>query len=101
MDGPGAPATDEEAVARISRRRVARSTSRAVTSALRKWHATLASHAKRVYRYFLSSEALLTATAIAEAAPILARMDNSLRGLTDPAEAVVEGIAHTLERLPS
>ncbi|GAC1397049.1 MAG: hypothetical protein NVSMB60_06680 [Mycobacterium sp.] len=96
-----APATDEEAVARIlaaARRQIDLKGSDVSLAEVAR---DIGVARQTVYRYFLSSEALLTATAIAEAAPFLDRMANSLRGLTDPAEAVVEGIAYTLERLPS
>lgn len=53
-----------------------------------------------VYRYFASTEALLVATAISEAAPYLDALTEHLAAIHDPAEAVVEAIAHTLERLP-
>lgn len=54
-----------------------------------------------VYRYFRTTEALLTATAIDATAPFLARVETHLAERTwTPAEAVVEGIAFTLEQLP-
>ncbi|MBH0776966.1 TetR/AcrR family transcriptional regulator [Nocardia bovistercoris] len=53
-----------------------------------------------VYRYFPNAEALLTATAIDETAHFLDVLARHLGEYTDPARAVVEGIAYTLERLP-
>lgn len=53
-----------------------------------------------VYRYFASTESLLVATAISEAAPFLESLTGHLAAIHDPAAAVVEAIAHTLERLP-
>ena len=53
-----------------------------------------------VYRYFPSTEALLVATAVSEAAPYLNSLTKHLRDIHDPADAVVEAIAYTLERLP-
>lgn len=53
-----------------------------------------------VYRYFPSTESLLIATAISEAAPFLDSLTEHLADIHDPAAAVVEAIAHTLERLP-
>lgn len=53
-----------------------------------------------VYRYFPSTEALLFATSVAEAGPFLDSLAKHVRKIHDPAEAVVEAIAHTLERLP-
>ena len=54
-----------------------------------------------VYRYFRTTEDLLSATAFDATAAFFERVENHLRGrdLT-PAEAVVEGIAFTLEQLP-
>jgi AcrR family transcriptional regulator len=53
-----------------------------------------------VYRYFPNAEALLTATAIAETGQFLDILAEHIAGIRDPADAVVEGIAYTLERLP-
>ncbi|MGE2816161.1 TetR/AcrR family transcriptional regulator [Mycobacterium heidelbergense] len=53
-----------------------------------------------VYRYFPSPDALLAATALSHVGPYLDRIGAHLNPIHDPAEAVVEGIAHTLEELP-
>lgn len=53
-----------------------------------------------VYRYFPSTEALLYATSVSEVGPFLDALAAHVRRIHDPAEAVVEAIAHTLERLP-
>ncbi|GAB2665124.1 TetR/AcrR family transcriptional regulator [Nocardia goodfellowii] len=53
-----------------------------------------------VYRYFPNAEALLTATAIAETGAFLDVLAEHLGHIRDPAAAVVEGIAYTLERIP-
>ncbi|WP_280256423.1 TetR/AcrR family transcriptional regulator, partial [Nocardia wallacei] len=53
-----------------------------------------------VYRYFPSAEALLIATAVAHTEQFLDILADHLSGIHDPATAVVEGIAYTLERLP-
>lgn len=52
-----------------------------------------------VYRYFDSTDALLQATAEFTTAEFLTGLAASMRGIADPAAAVVEGIALTLERL--
>ncbi|MEV5835286.1 TetR/AcrR family transcriptional regulator [Nocardia sp. NPDC052112] len=52
-----------------------------------------------VYRYFPNADALLRATAIAETGRFLDVLAEHLAGIRDPARAVVEGIAYTLERL--
>ena len=72
-----APATDEEAVAR-----------------------TLGVTRQTVYRYFPSTETLLVAAAVHAATDFLDRMAIHLQGITDPVEAVTEGIATALEWLP-
>ncbi|MEW5808057.1 MAG: TetR/AcrR family transcriptional regulator [Actinomycetota bacterium] len=54
-----------------------------------------------VYRYFPSTDALLVATAISEAGPYLDALTEHLADFRDPADAVVEAIAHTLECLPA
>jgi AcrR family transcriptional regulator len=53
-----------------------------------------------VYRYFANADALLAATALAETGKFLDILAAHLQHITDPAEAVVEGIAYTLEKLP-
>lgn len=54
-----------------------------------------------VYRYFRTTEALLTATAIDAAATFLTRLEAHLaKQKGTPADLVVEGVAFTLEQLP-
>ncbi|WP_067852705.1 TetR family transcriptional regulator [Nocardia shimofusensis] len=53
-----------------------------------------------VYRYFANADALLAATALAETGRFLDVLAAHLDRITDPARAVVEGIAYTLESLP-
>ncbi|MDF3284485.1 TetR/AcrR family transcriptional regulator [Gordonia sp. N1V] len=54
-----------------------------------------------VYRYFPSADAVLMEAALRSAtAGFLDRLAGRLVGITDPAEAVVEGLATTLEVLP-
>ncbi|WP_067685858.1 TetR/AcrR family transcriptional regulator [Nocardia jejuensis] len=53
-----------------------------------------------VYRYFAGVDALLRATAVAQAGHFLDVLAEHLSDIADPATAVVEGIAYTLERLP-
>jgi AcrR family transcriptional regulator len=53
-----------------------------------------------VYRYFPSLDALLAATALSQVGAYLDRLAAHLEPIHDPAEAVVEGIARTLEQLP-
>ncbi|WP_433667712.1 TetR/AcrR family transcriptional regulator [Nocardia sp. CA-136227] len=53
-----------------------------------------------VYRYFANADALLAATAMAEIGRFLDILADHLDPIADAAEAVVEGIAYTLECLP-
>lgn len=52
-----------------------------------------------VYRYFDSTDALLRSTVAFAVDEFLEDLSRSLRGLTDPDVAIVEGIAVTLERI--
>lgn len=55
-----------------------------------------------IYRYYRTTEALLTATALDAAAGFLARLEAHLgQQFREPADAVVEAIAYTLEQLPA
>jgi AcrR family transcriptional regulator len=54
-----------------------------------------------VYRYFDSTETLLYATALQAAGPFLERMTRHVQQIDDPAEAVVEALAFTIEQLPN
>lgn len=95
-----APADDDEAVARIlaaARRALDRSgTDISIVEVARDLGVTR----QTVYRYFPSAEALLAATATEQAVHFLEVLDKHLRAFRDPAQAVVEAIAYTLERLP-
>ncbi len=53
-----------------------------------------------VYRYFPTHEVLLAATALSAVGAFLDRLAAQLGSITDPTDAVVEGIAYTLEALP-
>jgi len=53
-----------------------------------------------VYRYFANADALMEAAAMASVGAFLDRIEEHLRGITDPSAAVTEGVAHVLETLP-
>ncbi len=94
------PADDDEATARIleaAKRRIDRHGKDFGISDVAK---DVGVTRQTVYRYFPSTEALLYATSVSEAAPFLDKLAAHVRTIHDPAEAVVEAIAHTLERLP-
>ncbi len=94
------PASDEEAVERIvaaAKRTIdRRGRDFSIADVARELGVTR----KTVYRYFPGTEALLTATAIGATGPFLEDLRIQLTGVHDPGEAVVEGIAYALERLP-
>ncbi|WP_433629158.1 TetR/AcrR family transcriptional regulator [Nocardia sp. CA-120079] len=95
-----APVDDAEAVERIlaaARRAIDRSGSDfSIAEVARDLGVTR----QTVYRYFPSAEALSTATAIAQTTHFLDILAEHVSKIRDPATAVVEGIAYTLERLP-
>lgn len=96
-----APADDAEAVQRIlaaARRALDRSgTDIGIAEVARDLGVTR----QTVYRYFPSAEALLIATSLERAGHFLDVLAEHLTAIRDPAEAVVEGIAYTLEQLPN
>lgn len=53
-----------------------------------------------VYRYFPTQEALLAGTAMSAVEEFLDRLAGELGSISEPTEAVVEGIAYTFEQLP-
>ena len=90
------PSSDEEAAARIL--------SAAKIAIERDGDVNIADIARAVgvtrqtvYRYFPSADALLVAAAFDSASDFLDQLAAHLSGLTDPAGAVVEGVAYTLE----
>jgi AcrR family transcriptional regulator len=94
------PSTDEEAIARIldaaGKAIDARGAEFSITDVAR----TLGVTRQTVYRYFPSTDALLQASAQRAASGFLDRLAEHLEGITDPEEAVAEGIATALEWLP-
>ncbi|WP_322858848.1 TetR/AcrR family transcriptional regulator [Mycobacterium europaeum] len=94
------PSSDDEAIARIvaaASRAIAQSGPDITISDIAR---ELGVTRQTVYRYFPSTDALLVATALSEAGPALDRLAAHVADIRDPAEAVVEGIAHTLELIP-
>jgi AcrR family transcriptional regulator len=53
-----------------------------------------------VYNYFPGGNALLVATATRAGLRLIDRISEHLRGISDPVDALVEGMAFTLEQLP-
>ncbi|GAY13827.1 TetR/AcrR family transcriptional regulator [Mycobacterium sp. shizuoka-1] len=99
--GGQTPRTDDEAVQRIldaARRAIdTRGADMRIADVARDLGVTR----QTVYRYFPSTEDLLMATAVSETAPFLDALADHVAGISDPAAAVTEAIAHTLEQLPN
>lgn len=95
-----APASDEEAVARILAAAGRAIDERGADISIADVARTLGVTRQTVYRYFPSTEALLVEAAVHAAADFLERLATHLQGLTDPVAAVAEAIATALEWLP-
>jgi AcrR family transcriptional regulator len=95
-----APATDEEAIARILAAAGKAIDAKGADLSIADVARTLGVTRQTVYRYFPSTESLLVAAAVHAATDFLDRMATHLQGITDPEEAVAEGIATALEWLP-
>ncbi len=96
-----APASDDEAVARILAATSQAIDARGADVSIADVARTLGVTRQTVYRYFPSTHALLVAAAKRSAAAFLDRLADHLAGITDPALAVTEGIATALEWLPN
>jgi AcrR family transcriptional regulator len=92
------PADDDEAVARILTATRAAIDARGTVS-VSEVASTLGVTRQTIYRYFPTHEALMGATALASVDGFLDRLAAHLGSITDPTEAVVEGIAYTFEQL--
>lgn len=95
-----APASDEEAVERILVAANNAIDARGADLKIADVARTLGVTRQTVYRYFPSTDALLQAAAMRAASGFLDRVAAHLAGITDPAEAVTEGIASAVEWLP-
>jgi AcrR family transcriptional regulator len=95
-----APATDDEAVARILIAAGGVIDERGADFSIADVARTLGVTRQTVYRYFPSTDALLVAAAVHAASDFLERMATHMQGITDPVDAVAEAIATALEWLP-
>jgi AcrR family transcriptional regulator len=95
-----APATDDEAIARILDAAGKAIDARGIDFSIADVARTLGVTRQTVYRYFPSTDALLMASAQRAATGFLDRLAEHLQGISDPVEAVAEGIATALEWLP-
>lgn len=95
-----APATDDEAVARILDAAGKAIDERGADFSIADVARTLGVTRQTVYRYFPSTDTLLVAAAVHAAADFLERLATHVQGVTDPVDAVAEAIATALEWLP-
>jgi AcrR family transcriptional regulator len=95
-----APATDEEAIARILDAAGQAIDARGADISIADVARTLGVTRQTVYRYFPSTDALLVAAAVHATDDFQQRLAAHLRGVTDPVDAVTEAIATALEWLP-
>lgn len=92
------PADDDEAIARIlsvTRRAIDERGTVSVSEVA----STLGVTRQTIYRYYPTHEALMGAAALSSVDGFLNRLAAHLGSITDPTEAVVEGIAYTFEQL--
>ena len=95
-----APASDDEAVARILAAAGKAIDERGAEISIADVARTLGVTRQTVYRYFPSTDALLVAAAVHAADDFVNRLEAHLRGISDAVDAVTEGIATALEWLP-
>ncbi|TQK28974.1 TetR/AcrR family transcriptional regulator [Arthrobacter sp. SLBN-53] len=95
-----APASDEEAVARILAAAGRAIDERGADFSIADVARTLGVTRQTVYRYFPSTDALLMQAGVVAAGDFLERLATHIQGITDPADAATEAIATALEWLP-
>jgi AcrR family transcriptional regulator len=95
-----APASDDEAVARILAAAGKAIDERGADFSIADIARTLGVTRQTVYRYFPSTDALLIQAGVVAATDFLDRLAAHIEGLTDPMDAAVEAIATALEWLP-
>ncbi|MBP2454750.1 TetR/AcrR family transcriptional regulator [Mycolicibacterium lutetiense] len=93
------PADDDEAVGRIIDAAREAIDSRGTVSVSEVAQA-LGITRQTVYRYFPTLESLMVATAVSSVEGFLDRLAAELGSISNPSEAVVEGIAYTAEQIP-
>ncbi|MEO9327953.1 TetR/AcrR family transcriptional regulator [Gordonia aurantiaca] len=97
--GGRVPVNDAEAVARILAATRATIDRRGPATGIADVARELGVTRQTVYRYFSSTEKLLTATALDAVDGLLTRVLSRLAGITAPDAAIVEGVAVVLEEL--
>ncbi|WP_104183415.1 TetR/AcrR family transcriptional regulator [Mycobacterium avium] len=93
------PASDEEATERIVATAVTMIAESGSDVSLAEVAESLGVIRQTVYRYFPSAEALMHAAALASVDGFLDRLTEAVRGISDPAEAMTEGVLYTLEEV--
>lgn len=93
------PSSDEEASERIVAAAVQLIADTGTSISIADVAASLGVIRQTVYRYFPTAESLMHAAAIATVDGFLDRLADSVRGITDPAEAMTEGVMFTLEEV--
>ncbi|OLP04043.1 TetR family transcriptional regulator [Mycolicibacterium porcinum] len=93
------PGSDEEASERIVAAAVQLIAETGTRISIADVAASLGVIRQTVYRYFPTAESLMHAAAIATVDGFLDRLAESVRGITDPAEAMTEGVMFTLEEV--
>ncbi|BBX76063.1 TetR family transcriptional regulator [Mycobacterium shinjukuense] len=91
------PGTDEEASQRIVATAVKLIAETGSDVSIADVASSLGVIRQTVYRYFPTADALMHAAAIASVDAFLDRLTDAVRGITDPAEAMTEGVLFTLE----
>ena len=97
--GGNTPASDEEAIDRILNAADKSIAERGAAMRIADVARELAVTRQTVYRYFPSTDALLVACAMRSADGFLDQLAAHLRGYTEPAAAMVEGVAFAVEAL--
>lgn len=97
--GGHTPASDEEAIDRILNAAEQIVADRGSAMRIADVARELAVTRQTVYRYFPSTDALLVACAMRSADGFLDQLAAHLQGYTDPAAAMVEGVAFAIEAL--
>jgi AcrR family transcriptional regulator len=93
------PNSDEEAVERIVATAVRLISETGSDVSVADVAASLGVIRQTVYRYFPTAEALMHAAAIASVDGFLDRLTDAVHGISDPAEAMAEGVLFSLEEV--
>lgn len=93
------PSSDAEASARITAAAVKLIGETGSAVSLADVAAELGVIRQTVYRYFPTADALMHAASIASVDGFLDRLTDVVRGITDPADALTEGVLYTLEEV--